>query len=133
MFSLLSDYAINVLLRTDVTRGLCQEASFSLHECLLEQTSESDALVRISLHLVLTFLMPAHFDVFLQLFDLLVLHLAVQFDFLILSFKLLDEERFDVVRSLTYVTAVSSTVRCSIVCLLLKLPCQVFNVFFFLD
>ena len=74
--------------------------------------------------------MPAHLDVLLELFDLLVLHLAIQLDFPILAFELLDEEWFNVIRPLA--DGPSIRLLC-IVRLLLKLARQVLNVLFFLD
>ena len=74
--------------------------------------------------------MPTHLDVFLELFDLLVLHLAIQFDLFVLALELLDEEWLNVVRPLA--DGPSIRLLC-IVRLLLKLARQVLNVLFFLD
>ena len=74
--------------------------------------------------------MPAHLDVLLELFDLLVLHLAIQLDLPVLAFELLDEEWLNVVRPLA--DGPSIRLLC-IVRLLLKLARQVLNVLFFLD
>ena len=74
--------------------------------------------------------MPAHLDVLLELFDLLVLHLAIQLDFPVLALELLNEEWLNVVRSLS--DRPSIRLLC-IVRLLLKLARQVLNVLFFLD
>ena len=74
--------------------------------------------------------MPAHLDVLLKLFDLLVLHLAIQLDFPVLALELLNEEWLNVVRSLS--DRPSIRLLC-IVRLLLKLARQVLNVLFFLD
>ena len=74
--------------------------------------------------------MPAHLDVLLKLFDLLVLHLAVQLDFSVLAFQLLDKEWLNVVCSLANGPAIRLL---CIVRLLLKLARQVLNVLFFLD
>ena len=73
--------------------------------------------------------MPAHLDVLLELFDLLVLHLAIQLDLPVLAFELLDEEWLNVVRPLA--DGPSIRLLC-IVRLLLKLARQVLNVLFFL-
>ena len=74
--------------------------------------------------------MPAHFDVLLELFDLLVLHLAIQLDFLVLALELLYEEWLNVVCSLADYSSIRLLGK---VRLLLKLACQVLNILFFLD
>jgi len=71
----------------------------------------------------------AHFDVFLQFFDLAILELAFQLGLAVLALKLLHEERFEVVGLLTH-GRVHSLVE--IVLLLLQGASQVFDVFLFL-
>ena len=56
-----------------------------LDKSLLEEISESEALVSIRLHLTVILIVFAHFNVLFELLDLPILHLILQFHFSVLA------------------------------------------------
>ena len=100
-----------------------------LHEGLFQHLAEAHALVRESLRFVLILPMLAHLDVLLELFDLAVLRLALEFHLSILALQLLHKERLEVVGLLAD-RCVGSRVQ--VIRLLLKSARQVLDLFLLL-
>ena len=63
-----------------------------LYKCLLEEVSESKALIGVRLNLAIILSMFAHLDILLEFLNLPILHLILQFHFSVLAFELLYEE-----------------------------------------
>ena len=63
-----------------------------LDKCLLEEVSESETLISISLYLAIILSMFAHLDILFELLNLPILHLILKFHFSVLAFELLYEE-----------------------------------------
>lgn len=107
--------------------GKFRHEPISVHESLLEERPQPEAFLSIRLHFIFSFPMPTHFDVPLELLDLLVLHLAVELHLAILPLELLDEKGLNVIGFLPDVLAVGSSVG-----LLLQRAGQVLDILFFL-
>ena len=102
---------------------------FILHEGLLENASQAQALIRIGLHLVIILTRLAHLDVLLELFNLAVLHLAFELQLTVLALQLLHQERLKVVR---FAAQWCLSASMHVIDLLLELASEVFDFFLFL-
>ena len=71
---------------------LLQECTV-LYKCLLEDASQSHALLHVGLHLVIILTRLTHLYILFQLVNLPIFHLALKFKLAVLSLKLLYEER----------------------------------------
>ena len=100
-----------------------------LDQSLLEQGSQSHALLCVGRDLVLALPVLAQLDILFQLLDLSLLRRIFELHLPILAFKLLDEERFQVVSLLRNWRVAP---RMQKVHLLLQSPSQILNLFLLL-
>ena len=100
-----------------------------LDQSVLQQRSESHALISIRLHLVFTLTMLTHLDILLELFNLTILHLHLKFHLAVLTLQLLHQERLQVISLLSDRHLSTSMQK---VGLLLQLSGQVLDVLLFL-
>ena len=96
-----------------------------LEERLLKLAAQAHALVNVGLDFAFVLSVLTHLNVLLQLFDLAVFELTLDFGFSILALELLHEERLKVVCLLTH-GRVYALVQIGL--LLLQSACQVLNV-----
>ena len=116
-----------IILVDKIVLLLCQ--SFILDHGLFKDSPETHALFNIGLNINFRLFVFAHLDISLQLFNLSILLFTLLLQIAVLFLQLLNQKWLKIVSFLAHW---HSTTSWEIVCLLLKLSCQVFNIFLLL-